>query len=138
MKTGSVTNATTSAQQRPQLPGQLGKDDFLKILVAQLGNQDPMKPMQDTEFIGQMAQFSSLEQMTNMNSSLTQFVNNQMQSSITDHAHLIGKTVKWKENEVLSAGKVSAVVYKEGAILAELKDGKQVNISSLERIETGE
>lgn len=137
MKTGQVT-PTVQQQQRPQLPGQLGKDEFLKILVAQLGNQDPMKPMQDTEFIGQMAQFSSLEQMTNMNSSLNQFVSNQMQESITDHAHLIGKQVEWRENGALTAGKVTAVVYKEGSILAELEDGKQVTISLLERIETGE
>ncbi|MBT3276089.1 MAG: flagellar hook assembly protein FlgD, partial [Spirochaetales bacterium] len=44
----------------------LGKDDFMKILITQLTHQDPTEPMKDTEFIAQMAQFSTLEQITNM------------------------------------------------------------------------
>lgn len=58
----------TSTQKRDPVQ-QLGKDQFLQILAVQLANQDPLQPMEDTDFIAQMAQFSSLEQMQQMNSS---------------------------------------------------------------------
>jgi flagellar basal-body rod modification protein FlgD len=50
----------------------LDKDDFLKLLITQLTNQDPTKPMEDREFIAQMAQFSALEQMVNMSEEMAQ------------------------------------------------------------------
>jgi flagellar basal-body rod modification protein FlgD len=76
----------------------LGKDDFLKLLVSQLKNQDPMNPMQGTEFASQLAQFSSVEQLQNLNATLTQSVqaNQIMTQSIGNSlaATLIGKDVK--------------------------------------------
>lgn len=51
--------------------GELGKDDFLKLLITQVQNQDPMNPSSDTDFIAQMAQFSALEQMQNLNRSFS-------------------------------------------------------------------
>ncbi|MFO0752727.1 MAG: flagellar hook capping FlgD N-terminal domain-containing protein [Thermodesulfovibrionales bacterium] len=61
----SSSNSTTGTTNTS-----LGKDDFLYLLTKQLEYQDPLNPMQDTEFVAQLAQFSSLEQMTNMSKSL--------------------------------------------------------------------
>jgi flagellar basal-body rod modification protein FlgD len=64
------TSAISGAQTREPPSGQLGKDDFLKLLVGQLRHQDPLNPVKDAEFMGQMAQFTSLEQLTNMSRTL--------------------------------------------------------------------
>jgi flagellar basal-body rod modification protein FlgD len=69
----------------------LGKDDFLRILTTQLSNQDPSNPLQDKEFIAQMATFSTLEQMTNLNKSFEKFTNSQM----SQYTNAIGKEITW-------------------------------------------
>ena len=123
----------------------LGKDDFLKILMTQLKNQDPSNPMQDREFIAQMAQFSTLEQMTNMNSSIEKLVQLQSQSSLISFNEFIGKTVTWHEiveskdplkDPVINTGKgtVKSVQFKGDAVKIVLEDGKELipaNISEV-------
>src|SRR3954451_3069516 len=60
-----TTAGTTGTDVTRKTGGTLGKDDFLKLLVGQLQHQDPMQPSDDQQWIGQMAQFSQLEQVTN-------------------------------------------------------------------------
>ena len=82
------TAAYESTEKSEGARDELGKDSFLNLLTTQLKNQNPLKPMDNTKFISQMAQFSSLEQMNNMNSSLSQFIKSQ---SVSQGASLIGK-----------------------------------------------
>ena len=81
----------TLVQEGRKTSNELGKDDFLKLLITQLQNQDPTSPMENTEFISQMAQFSSLEQMTNMSTSferMAAYINS------SEAAGTLGKTVE--------------------------------------------
>ncbi|MCK8816527.1 flagellar hook capping protein [Natroniella sulfidigena] len=74
----------------------LGQEEFLKLLVAQLQHQDPLDPMDDKEFIAQTAQFSSLEQMQNLNSNFSQFMGYQQ---LSQASNFVGKEVKVVDSE---------------------------------------
>lgn len=84
----SNTATTPADAQAP-----LGKDEFLKLLVAQLSAQDPLNPMDSREFSAQLAQFSALEQMTNVNSTLEKLVLAQTAMGNSSMINLIGKSV---------------------------------------------
>ena len=97
--------------QKNTVPNQnLGKEDFLKILLTQLAHQDPTAPMEDKEFIAQMAQFSSLEQMTNM---AADFARMARMLRVTEASGSLGKAVEINtENETVH-GVVRAITRDE-------------------------
>lgn len=64
-------NTTTSSSNRSTNNADLDKNAFLRLLTVQLANQDPLNPMEDREFIVQLAQFSTLEQIQNLNTTIT-------------------------------------------------------------------
>lgn len=75
----------------------MGKDDFLKLLTTELRYQDPLQPMDNKDFIAQMAQFSSLEQMNNVADAIeslkSELIGQYQQGALTQGAILIGKQV---------------------------------------------
>ncbi|MEC0143909.1 flagellar hook capping FlgD N-terminal domain-containing protein [Paenibacillus alginolyticus] len=112
----------------------LGKDDFLKILITQLQNQDPTQPLQDKEFIAQMAQFTSVEQLTNMAGEMKL-----MRQSLGFVSGLIGKSITWTEIDssgasVEKSGVVDSISFKDGNQYANVK-GVEISLDKLKKIE---
>src|SRR4051812_44387066 len=123
--TGTTTTAATTASSSKKADQVLGKDDFLKLMVAQMKNQDPMNPSDDKDNIAQMAQFSSLEQITNL-ASATQKLADSMQ--MTQTLGLIGHTVSYKAADgTMTSGTVSAVDVAGGAPSLTVGDVKDVD-----------
>jgi len=92
----------------------LGQEDFLKLMVAQLKNQDPMKPMENGEFIGQMAQFSSVQGLQDMKKSLEDMSSAMISNQALQATSLVGRRVLLATNKgILPDGKNPMI---EGAV----------------------
>lgn len=119
------TNTKTAADPKAAASkNQVDYNSFLKLLVAQMKNQDPTKPMDSTEYVAQLATFSQVEQSVQMNSRLDQILQG---SALAQADAIIGKTVTSPDGK--TTGVVAEVkLYKDG-IVAVLKDGKQIVIN---------
>ena len=108
MAVNAITpTASTDLTQATQSTSDLGKNDFLNLLVTQLKNQDPLDPVKNQDFIAQLAQFNSLEQMMNLNKSFTTMLN---LSSLAQASSLIGKQIGWYDaNGQQQVGQVTSV-----------------------------
>lgn len=97
----------------------IGKDEFFKMLIAQLKNQDPLNPLEGTAFAAQLAQFASLEQLTNLNAALAlQNASNAVSINALS-VNLIGKEITAPANdgsENVITGRVTAVSFKGNEI----------------------
>jgi flagellar basal-body rod modification protein FlgD len=104
----------------------LGKDDFLKLLVAQLKNQDPLAPQDNSQFVAQLAQFSSLEAAMGTNTRLDTITGQNQGLANTQVVALVGKTATVKGSLVTSAG--SGVAVPVGFTLSAASDTTNVSI----------
>jgi flagellar basal-body rod modification protein FlgD len=129
-----ITNGQTAPA--PATPGKsLGKSDFLKLLMAQLQHQDPLKPMDDTQMIAQMAQFSALEATQALNATLQQ--NNNVQTVFQSGA-LIGKYIQAVQtNGSITTGIVTGVNFAttNGVVSPTIQvNGIPVAVSTIRRV----
>ncbi|OXS75311.1 flagellar hook assembly protein FlgD [Lysinibacillus sp. KCTC 33748] len=124
---------------------ELGKDAFLQLLITQLQHQDPTNPMDDRDFIAQMAQFSSLEQMQNMTKAMESLLASQQQTQMMSYSSFIGKEVKWHEltdekdekgNYVVNEGSgvIESLKFVDGSVEFLLTDGKKIQPGNISEI----
>lgn len=118
---------------------ELGKDDFLILLTKQLQNQDPMNPVENTEFVAQMANFSTLEQITNMGKSLDKFLANSADQIRVQAMQLLGRNVTAALPDVPEpvSGPVSKVRFVDGDAVFTVDD-YDVLMSQITSIDAGE
>jgi flagellar basal-body rod modification protein FlgD len=106
--TGVSSGTTNSTQPNKNV---LGKDDFLKMLIAQLKNQDPLNPLDGSNFAAQLAQFSSLEQLQNMNTQLGSLGSSLTSLNNSQAASFIGNGIYAKGNNLNVNGPSTNIVY---------------------------
>ena len=96
-----ATSALISADSADKTESStLGQDEFMKLMLTQMQHQDPFKPTGNTEFIAQMAQFSSVTGIDAMRTTLDKFVADQASAKMLDAANLVGRTAMIASNEV--------------------------------------
>lgn len=134
--------------ERKTGPGTLDKDAFMKILIAQLQNQDPTNPMKDNEFIAQMAQFSSLEQTMNLTKAFEKFAEAQNQTQLIQYNQFVGKTVKWHEitdekdedgKQVVNEGTnvITSAKFVDGSVVFTTDEGKELTPGNITEVLSG-
>jgi flagellar basal-body rod modification protein FlgD len=125
------TYTTASSTAAPAAKKELGKEDFLQLFTAQLRAQNPLKPMDSTEFTSQMAQFSSLEQLTNINTNLNNLLLFQNSLQNVSATNMIGKRVTLANNEVHA---VAGVVFENNQTYLKLDNGNNIQLGDVKEI----
>jgi flagellar basal-body rod modification protein FlgD len=123
----------------PAAPGELGKDAFMRLLVNQMKNQDPLSPTDSQTFVAQLAQFSSLEQMQSLNDNIVGLAvlqqNNALMAQLTQSSALIGQEVRYEDptsGETLT-GTVSTVKIQDGLAVLSI-GGADVPLGSVSEV----
>ncbi|MED4956611.1 flagellar hook capping FlgD N-terminal domain-containing protein [Paenibacillus sp. FSL R5-0527] len=134
----------TNTKKSSTKTSELGKDDFLKLMITQLQYQDPLSPMDNAQFVAQTAQFTSLEQLVNISDQLAA-----MKESLGNESGLIGKEVTWVvetktgnydvktgKGEVIvetDSGIVDSIIVRDGIHYVKVGD-KEIKISDVQQV----
>ena len=124
----SPTTATDTSASSPQVSA----DQFLQLLITQLQNQDPLNPMDETQFMGELAQIQSVSELRQIDDGLTGFSSQQGVASATA---LLGRTVQWQDptTGILQSGKIDAVTSTADGVTFKVGDA-QFTFSDIRQI----
>lgn len=123
--TATSTTGSTATTQSSSSSQTLGYDQFLTLLITEMKNQDPTKPMDPTETVSQLASFSSVEQAVKSNTTLTSILN---ASLLTQAGAFVGKTVTSADGA--TSGVVKSVTTSSSGLTATLTDGQTLTLDS--------
>lgn len=130
----SSVNQSYYNEGKREIKNELGKDDFLKLLITQLTHQDPLEPVSDTEFIAQMAQFSTLEQMTNV----AKGVESLLSVTKLNAQSYIGKEVIYYDDNtgLYQQSSVRSAIFEDGEVYLELENSKYILLDEIKAVTT--
>lgn len=117
LASGGATAGSSSAKQT------IGGDDFVKLLMAELKNQDPTQPMDPTQMVSQLATVSQVAQMSQMNTTLAQLL---ATSSLSQAGQIVGRVVSNADGSL--SGRVTSASVGSGGIVATLDNGAQLSL----------
>lgn len=124
---GNVQNVQNVQQTAKNAFG-LEFESLLRIILTQLTYQDPLKPLDNTEFVSQLAQFSQLQQTQSMNDQLTNLLAAQ---SATQATSLLGRTVDVSAGQATISGKVESVSFTSGQPVVTIKTAEGQTVSNI-------
>ncbi|OLZ11806.1 flagellar hook capping FlgD N-terminal domain-containing protein [Sulfobacillus thermosulfidooxidans] len=128
--TSSANSPTSTASQGPG--GNLGESAFLTLLAAELQYQNPLQPMDNTQFVAQLAQFSSLAAVTKQSTTLNDILSTlQQQNPVVQLSQLIGKTVSTAQG----SGIVTAVLQQGQNLLVDVKGIGSVPVNDITQVQ---
>lgn len=139
MEISQLVGGATTASSQSSRSDEVSQQDFLSLLTTKLRNQDPLEPVQDSEFLGQLASFSALEESKTQTAAIQQLANavaaNTGLQSLSQAASLIGKEIAYDdENRVSQSARVVGVEFNQNGLQLATSTGKLIPLGLISSI----
>ena len=139
MEISQLVGGASTAGSQSSRSDEVSQQDFLSLLTTKLRNQDPLEPVQDSEFLGQLASFSALEESKTQTAAIQQLANavaaNTGLQSLSQAASLIGKEIAYEdENRVSQSARVVGVEFNQNGLQLATSTGKLIPLGLISSI----